>query len=216
MALVDTGLDPDIARYIASFTREPLTAMRDLRHWIDANEDPIQISPEQGSFLAFLIAATGARRVLEVGTHVGYAAMWIGWALPPEGRLTTLEIEAGRVAQARAWLGEADLLDRVEVRHVDATQEVAGLPDDSQDIVFIDALKGDYNTYLPHAVRICRRGGIVVADNTLHKGRVTLVDPPKEQTRSIKTYNETVFGRLDLGSVLLPVGDGFTLSTVRK
>lgn len=216
MALVDTGLDPDIARYIAGFTREPLPSLTELRHWIDEHEDPIQISPEQGAFLAFLISATGARHVLEIGTHVGYAAMWMGWALPPDGRLITLEIEAARVDQARQWLGKARLLDRVDVRHADATKELAAIGDDSQDVVFIDALKGDYNAYLPGAVRVCRPGGVIVADNTLHKGRVTLADPPKQQTRSIKTYNETVFGRADLRSVLLPVGDGFTLSTVRK
>lgn len=214
MALVDTGLEPAIASYISGFTREPSPVLGELREWIGEHEDPIQISPEQGAFLAFLISVTGTRSVLEIGTHVGYAAMWIGTALPADGKLVTLEIEERRVASAREWLGKADLLDRVEVRHTDAKEEVGRIADNSQDLVFLDALKGDYNAYLPDVIRICKPGGIIVADNTLHKGRVALTAPPKEQTRSIKTYNETVFGRPDLRSVLIAVGDGFTLSTV--
>jgi len=67
MALLDTGLDPAIAAYIAEFTAEPYPELAWLREWIDGHDDPIQISPEQGAFLAFLVRITKARRVFEIG-----------------------------------------------------------------------------------------------------------------------------------------------------
>jgi len=113
-----------------------------------------------------------------------------------------------------AWIDRVGLTQRIEVVADDARRVLEDVPDASQDIVFIDAFKVDYPEYLDHAVRITRPGGLIVADNTLHKGRVALADPPRAQTVSIKSYNETVFGRADLVSVLIPVGDGFTLSAV--
>jgi len=214
MALLDTGLDPAIAAYIAEFTVEPYPELTRLREWIDRHDDPIQISPEQGAFLAFLVRITKARRVFEIGSHHGYAAVWIGSALPADGRLTTVEIDPERAASARSWIDRVGLTRRIEVVADDARRVLEDVPDDGQDIVFIDAFKVDYPEYLDHAVRITRPGGLIVADNTLHKGRVALANPRRAQTVSIKSYNETVFGRADLVSVLIPIGDGFTLSAV--
>jgi predicted O-methyltransferase YrrM len=174
-----------------------------------------QVAPEQGQFLALLVKLIGARRVLEVGTFTGYSALCMAAALPEGGSLICCDIPGDYNATALRYWQEAGLAERIDLRLAPALQTLAGLEQQGQggqfDLVFIDADKANYPTYLEHALRLLRVGGLAVFDNTLWSGRVLEESPESADTRAIQALNRALKedARVDLS--LLPLGDGLTL-----
>jgi predicted O-methyltransferase YrrM len=136
----------------------------------------IQVSAAQGKQLHLLARSIGACRILEVGTLGGYSAIWLGRALPVEGRLITLEVDPHHAEVARANLANAGLADRVDVRLGAAIETLPQL-DGPFDLVFIDADKPSNADYFAHAVRLSRPGTMIVVDNVVRGGRVVDADP---------------------------------------
>jgi predicted O-methyltransferase YrrM len=134
----------------------------------------ISVTPTQGKLLRMLAETCGARRILEVGTLGGYSTIWLARALPPAGRLITLEISAGNAAVARANVDHAGLGDRVEVVVGPAaeTLERMSVADGAFDLVFIDADKSNSDVYFRAAHRLSRPGTLIVVDNVVRDGRV--------------------------------------------
>ena len=194
--------------YLSERTRGEDAFMRDLKEAAGAAGIPrIWISPEQASLMQILLRAAGAREVIEVGTLAGYSAISMARALPDDGRVRSLELEPVHAAFAREWVAKSDVAGRVEVLEGDARQTLAELPDDSADACFIDADKEGYATYLEHAVRIVRRGGLIMVDNAFAFGR--LFDPDAEdEVGAIIAFNEHMAARTDLQSIIVPLGDG--------
>ena len=125
------------------------------------------ISPEVGQFLLTLALSIGARIIVEVGTSGGYSTLWLAVAASRTGgRVTTFEIDGAKATLARRTFAKAGLGEYLELREGDARAELAAL-DGPVDIVFIDAEKRDYVTYLELAIRILRPGGLLVADNLI-------------------------------------------------
>jgi predicted O-methyltransferase YrrM len=174
-----------------------------------------QIAPEQGQFLALLVKLTGARHLLEVGTFTGYSALCMASAMPSDGSLICCDIPGDYNATALRYWQEAGLAERIELRLAPALETLAELERQGQgatfDLIFIDADKANYPAYLEHALRLLRRGGLVMFDNTLWSGRVLEDQPQSEDTRAIQALNRTLKDdpRVDLS--LLPLGDGLTL-----
>ncbi|MBO0707141.1 MAG: O-methyltransferase [Candidatus Dormibacteraeota bacterium] len=136
---------------------------------------PIQVSPNQGRLLWLLARAIGARMVLEIGTLGGYSAIWLARALPSVGRLVTLEVDPRHAAVARANLAEAGLGRIAEVLEGDATESLRRLHAQGAtpfDLIFIDANKDAYDTYLELALRLAHPGTVLVADNVVRGGAV--------------------------------------------
>jgi predicted O-methyltransferase YrrM len=132
---------------------------------------PIAVAPNQGKLLHLLARMSGARRILEVGTLGGYSTIWLGRALPPDGRLTTLELDPEHAAVARENLADAGLADRVEVLVGPAAATLATL-DEPFDFVFIDADKPSNALYVEHALRLSHPGTVILVDNTVRAGRI--------------------------------------------
>lgn len=183
---------------------------------------PIQVSPNQGRLLWLLARATGARTVLEVGTLGGYSAIWLGRALPSVGRLLTLEVDPRHAEVARANLAEAGLSGIAEVLQGDAVETLRGL--DAQgatpfDLIFIDANKDAYDTYLRLALRLAHPGTVVVADNVVRGGAVA--DPARRHpdAEGIRRFT-TLLGSLPnvQATAIQTVGvkgyDGFVVALV--
>lgn len=146
---------------------------------------PIQVSPPQGKLLHLLATVGGARRILEVGTLGGYSTIWLARALPPDGRLVTLELRPRHAEVARANLARAGLTDRVEIRVGPATDTLSALVEeagDPFDLVFVDADKEGYPEYLEWALRLTRPGSLLVFDNVVRGGRV--LDPAPDDSAS--------------------------------
>lgn len=175
----------------------------------------IHVSPEEGRLLQLLLRAVGAARVLEIGTLAGYSAVWMAYALPPEGRLITIEKEARYADVAREFLRGSGLDAIVEVRVGAALNVLEQLGSDGPfDAVFIDADKANYPRYLGWCLRHVRKGGLIIADNAYWDGRV--VDPEDREagTLGIREYNRRAAEDPRLTSLILPIRDGIVVSVV--
>ncbi|MBV7572153.1 class I SAM-dependent methyltransferase [Pseudomonas sp. PDM32] len=178
-----------------------------------------QVAPEQGQFLALLVKLTGARRLLEVGTFTGYSALCMAAALPADGSLMCCDIPGDYNAIARRYWQEAGLAGRIDLRLAPALETLAELERQGQgeqfDLVFIDADKANYPSYLEHALRLLRVGGLAVFDNTLWSGRVLETSPESADTRAIQALNQALKDDVRVDLSLLPLGDGLTLCRKR-
>jgi predicted O-methyltransferase YrrM len=131
----------------------------------------IAVSPQQGKFLSLLAAATGARRILEIGTLGGFSTIWLARGAGPDGHVTTLEYDPKHAEVARANLDRAGLSDRVEVlvgAALDSLPNVTG----PFDLVFIDADKENNPSYLEWAVKLTHPGSMIVVDNVIREGAI--------------------------------------------
>ncbi len=136
----------------------------------------IQVTPTQGKFLHLLARLQGARSILELGTLGGYSTIWLARALPPGGRLVTLELEPRHAEVARANLARAGLSQAVDLRvgpALDLLPRVAADGRGPFDLIFIDADKAGLAEYFSWSLRLSRRGSAIIADNVVRKGAVT-------------------------------------------
>ncbi|MFF9332526.1 O-methyltransferase [Streptomyces albogriseolus] len=135
----------------------------------------IAVSPLQGKLLQLLARLTGARRVLEIGTLGGYSTIWLGRALPADGRLVTLEYDPRHAEVAVRNIARAGLAERVEVRVGPALESLPKLADERPppfDLVFIDADKANNPHYVEWALRLTAAGSLIVLDNVVRGGQV--------------------------------------------
>ena len=177
---------------------------------------PIQLPPATARAVQILLRASGARRVLEIGTLAGYSAVWIARALPPGGELLTLEIDPDRAAVARSSLRDAGVADRARVHLGDALDLMAALdPEPPFDVVFLDADKERYCDYLEQAARLVRRGGLFMADNAFWRGEVLDPEGFGGLAVDIHRFNESVAADERFEATILPVGDGLIVAVRR-
>jgi caffeoyl-CoA O-methyltransferase len=164
----------------------------------------------EGRFLEFLVYATGARHILEIGTYSGYSAISMAAGLPEGGRIQTCEIDETHAEVARRYIAEAGLTDRIAV-HVGPALGTIGRLEGSFDFVFIDADKENYVNYYEAVLPRLSERGLIAADNTLWSGRVVDDSDDSEATRAIRGFNEHVRADPRVVSVMLSIRDGVTL-----
>ncbi len=163
----------------------------------------------EGQFLAFLVRATGARRVLELGTFTGYSSISMARALPDGGRIVTSDVNEETTAIARRYAEEAGVVDRIDYRLGPAIETLAGL-EGPFDLVFIDADKDAYVDYYEAALPKLADDGLILADNTLSSGTVVEDDAGK-MGEAIKRFNEHLLRDDRVECVMLTIRDGVTL-----
>jgi caffeoyl-CoA O-methyltransferase len=163
----------------------------------------------EGQFLAFFVAAIGARRVLEVGTFTGYSSISMARALPDGGRIVTCDVNEETSAIARRYAEEAGVADRIDYRLGVANETLQEL-EGPFDLVFIDADKVGYVDYYEAALPKLADGGLILADNTLASGGV-VEDEPGEMASAIKRFNDHVLGDERVECVMLTIRDGVTM-----
>jgi predicted O-methyltransferase YrrM len=181
----------------------------------------IDVSPLQGKFLHVLARATGARRILEIGTLGGYSTIWLARALPEDGNLVTLEFSPDHAAVARKNLAAAGVAEKVDLRVGSALDTLPILRDEGQvfDFIFIDADKENNAPYLEWAVKLARVGATVIVDNVVRKGAI--LDPANERSdvQGTRRFFEVAAGEKRWsGAALQTVGakgwDGFAIGVV--
>lgn len=177
-------------------------------------EAGMQISPEQGALLAFLVELVGARRALEIGTFTGYSAIVVARALGPEGRLVCCDRSPIWTAIARRYWAEAGLAERIELRlgpAVETLDELLAGGTEPFDFAFIDAAKDEYPAYFERVIRLVRPGGLVAIDNVFLSGAVAdpVADDPA--VRAVRALNEHLAGDERLAVAVVPIRDGLTL-----
>jgi predicted O-methyltransferase YrrM len=182
----------------------------------------IQVSAQQGALLHLLARSIGARAVLEVGTLGAYSTIWLGRALPPGGRLVTLEAQPTHAEVARANLGRAGLAEVAEVRLGPAAESLAQLAaagGDPFDLVFIDADKPGYPEYLSWALRLTRPGSLIIGDNVIRNGKIADPDSDDPNVLGVRRFLELIAADPRLtATTLQTVGvkgyDGLTIALV--
>jgi predicted O-methyltransferase YrrM len=155
----------------------------------------IQVAPNQGKLLHLLARLQGARRVLEIGTLGGYSTIWLARALPPDGRLITLEISPAHAEVARKNLARAGVADRVEVRVGPALETLPRLAAEGLgpfDLVFIDADKQSNADYFGWAVRLARRGTLIITDNVVREGAVIDANSTDDRVQGVRRFHAAV------------------------
>jgi len=133
---------------------------------VNSSRRMLNITPDTGEFLAVLVKATGARRILEVGTSNGYSTLWLAHAAAPvDGAITTIELAPEKIEMARANFARAGVDTRITLLEGDAGTMLANLFDASFDLLFLDSKRSDYLNWWPDIRRVLRSGGLLVVDN---------------------------------------------------
>ena len=212
-------VDENLYQYILSVSLREDALLRALREETSQLEMArMQISPEQGQFMALLMKLTGARRYLEVGTFTGYSALVCALAMPDDAELFALDISEEWTAIARRYWEEAGVAERISLRLGSASETMQSMlpaEQDSFDAIFIDADKTGYAAYIQYGFELLRPGGFLMLDNVLWGCRVIDPTDDDEDTVAIRRVNEAMLAdeRFDLS--LVPIGDGLTLARKR-
>ncbi len=176
----------------------------------------MQISPDQGQYMALLTQLIGAKKTLEIGVFTGYSSLVVALALPPEGQIVACDISEEYTAVARRYWQQAGVADKIDLRLGAATASLDALiaegASGSFDMAFIDADKENYAQYYEQALALLRPGGLILVDNVLWGGRVLDSTVDDSGTRAIRALNETIHRDTRVGMSMLPVGDGLTLA----
>ena len=194
-----------------------------------ADLPPISVTPSQGKLLCLLAQMSGARNILEIGTLGGYSTLWLARALPPEGRILTLEFSAKHAEVARANFVRAGFAEKIEVRIGAALETLPQIAAEGRgpfDFIFLDANKDGYPEYLAWALRLSRPGTVIVADNVVRDGEVLQRGTKDAAVQGAQRFNamlaaESCADNPRLSSTILQtVGckgyDGFALARVLR
>ena len=176
---------------------------------------PITIKPEEGRFLQFLVRASGARRVVEIGTLGGYSGIWIARGLPAAGRLITLELEPKHAAVAREHFALAGVSGQVGIREGNAHETIKQLAAEGPfDFCFIDAEKDGYSAYLDWALKNVLPGGVIAAHNAFRQGQVLDAANTTADAQDMRAFNARWAAEPKLLATLYPAGDGMLVGVV--
>ncbi|MCI0343550.1 MAG: class I SAM-dependent methyltransferase [Planctomycetales bacterium] len=209
MSATSTLVTEQHFRYLAERTRGDDTLLRDLKKAAAAAGIPaIWISPEQASLMQILLRAIGARQVVEVGTLAGYSAIAMARALPPGGRVRTIEILPKHADFAEEWVRKSDVADRVQVVRGAGAEVLPTFAADSADAAFLDADKAGYPGYLKECLRVVRRGGLVMCDNAFAFGELFEKKPTDREVAAVRKFNDVMAATKELHSIIVPIGDG--------
>ncbi len=210
------AVDEPLYDYLTSVSvREP-AVLQALRRETAALENSVmQISADQGQFMALLVRLIGARKTLEVGTFTGYSSLAVALALPEDGRVVCCDVSPDFTRVARRFWARAGVAHKISLGLGPAVESLQRLIDSGHagtfDFAFIDADKSNYSNYVNLCHELVRPGGLIAVDNVLWSGRV--IDPAEQDkdTLAIRALNEALHHdeRFDLS--LVPIGDGLTL-----
>jgi caffeoyl-CoA O-methyltransferase len=214
------ALTDELHEYMLSVSlREPEILSRLRRETSSHPRSSMQISPEQGQFMGFLVKLLGARKALELGVFTGYSSLCVALALPADGKLIACDLSEEYTQTARRYWIEAGVEEKIELRLGPALDSMDDLLSAGEaetfDFVFIDADKEEYEAYYERALRLLRPAGLITVDNIFWSGRV--LDPKirDRETRAIRAFNEKLCRDERIDVSLVPIGDGLTLARKR-
>lgn len=211
-------IDERMAVFIDSFDRGNTPLLDEIEKYALETQVPV-IRKSMQSLLKFLLAFSKPKSILEVGTAIGFSALLMDAYSPADCHITTIEKYEKRIPLARENFRRAGAEERITLLEGDATELLPKL-DGAYDLIFMDAAKGQYIHFLPDILRLLSPGGLLVSDNVLQDGDII------ESRFAVTRRNRTIHARMreylyelkhhpQLETVILPVGDGVTLSTLK-
>ncbi len=179
----------------------------------------MQIAPDQGQLMAFLVQLMGAKKALEIGVFTGYSSLAVALALPPDGKLIACDVSEDYTAIARRYWQAAGVADKIDLRIAPALETLEELLAEGQansfDFAFIDADKSAYGDYYERALQLVRPGGLIAIDNVLWSGRVADPAVTDNRTTLIREFNQRLYQDERISLSLLSIADGLTLALKR-
>ena len=213
------GLPDDLAAYVEKIGTRLTPAQRGLREATRGHRAALmQIGPDQGQFMGFLVTTMGVRHALEIGTFTGYSALSVAQALPADGRLVACDVSTEYTDVGKPFWAQAGVTARIDLRIGPALETLETLQKEgaSFDFAFIDADKSNYDAYYERCLTLVRPGGVIAIDNVLWNGAVLDDTNQTPDTTALRALNLKLHAdpRVDLS--LLAIGDGLTLLRRRK
>ena len=210
-------LDENLYGYLLAVSSREAPILKQLRDETDKlAEASMQISPDQGQFMALLLELLGARRVLEIGTFTGYSALVMAMALPENGKIVCCDKSEEWTSKARRYWKEAGVDNKIDLRLGDALDTLDSLieagNENAFDFAFIDADKVNYPNYFERCLALLRRGGLIAVDNVLWGGSVINPEKQDDDTLAIRAFNNQLKDDSRVDISLVPIGDGLTLA----
>ena len=211
------GLSPEFYSYYQSITVQEPAILKKLREETAAHPRAImQIAPEQGQFLAFLLKLIGARNTLEIGVFTGYSSLVTALALPPEGKIIACDVSEEYTEIAQRYWQEAGVSSKIDLRIAPASitldQLISSGYSNRFDFVFIDADKGNYHNYYEKSLELVKIGGIIAIDNVFWGGKVADLEIQDNQTSKIREFNQRLYEDERINLSVVPIADGLTLA----
>jgi len=220
VAVKTLGMSDAVHKYIVRETVDEPDVLRRLREeTATLPRATMQLSPEQGQFMRWLVELIGARTTLEIGAFTGYSAACVALAMGAEGRVLTCDVSEEWTDIARRYWREAGVADQIELRLAPATDTLETLVAEGRsgsfDLAFIDADKESYPRYYELSRDLVRAGGVIAIDNTLWRGKVA--DPAERdaETEAVRAVTQRVFSDATVSASLVPIGDGLILARKR-
>lgn len=211
------GLEPHLYNYLLSVSLREPEILAQLRQ--ETAQHPMarmQIAPEQGEFMALLVQLIGAKKTLELGVFTGYSTLVVALALPSDGKIVACDVSEEFTAIARRYWQQAGVADKIDLHIAPALETLESLlaagEAETFDFVFIDADKGNYDTYYERSLQLVRPGGLIAIDNVLWSGRVADPQVQDNRTRKIRTFNQKLHQDQRITLSLIPIADGLTLA----
>jgi len=217
MSRADIKITDDLAAYVRAVSLRDTGLLKRLREETAKCPDArMQITPEQGQFMALLVHALGVRRALEIGVFTGYSSLCVALALPDEGKLVACDVNAEWTSIARRYWKEAGVDRKVDLRLRPALETLDQMLAEGAagtfDFAFIDADKANYANYYERALVLLRPGGLILVDNVLWSGRVIDNAVKDKDTAAIREFNSKLHNDDRIWLSMLPISDGLTLA----
>ena len=214
------NLSDEVYNYLLSVSLKEANILQRLREETASQHYPdMQISPDQGQFMALLIKLLNVKKIIEIGVFTGYSSLCMAMALPDDGKLIACDINEETSAIAKRYWKEAGVDRKIELRLAPATKTMDSLLDLGEsgtfDFIFIDAHKPEYKDYFERALKLLRQGAVIAVDNVLWNGNPADPKEMDEDTIAIREFNEFVFNDTRVDISLLSIADGLTLARKR-
>lgn len=206
----------ELQKYIFTYGVNEHPLQKEIREYTEknlGNSAIMQISPDQGALLQFIIKSSNIQNCLEIGTFTGYSALTIALALPENGSIVSLDIDKVNTDIAKKYWSKHSVGKKIDFILAPAleTMEEFINQDKMFDLIFIDADKKNYKNYFLKSLELLEKDGIIIIDNTLWKGKVFDLNITDDQTNSIREFNSFVRDFKGTDSMILPIADGMTI-----
>jgi predicted O-methyltransferase YrrM len=216
-----TPLSDRLYEYLLSVSVRETDLLRQLREeTAQMPQGRMQIAPDQGAFMALLVQLMGATKTLEVGVFTGYSSLCVALMLPPEGKLVACDISHKYTAIAQRYWQAAGVEAKIDLKIAPALETLDRLLAEGQagtfDFAFIDADKGNYDSYYERSLQLLRPGGLIAIDNVLWSGRVTDPSIQDPETLALRALNAKLHQDRRIQLSLLSISDGLTLALKLK
>ncbi|MBF8984786.1 O-methyltransferase [Lutibacter sp. B2] len=202
-----------VEKYIRDVLPNQNGLLKEMEEYADTNHVPI-VQPEVAKLLEVLMKIHNPKKILEVGTAIGYSALILSFA-SRESHITTIERRTDRIDTAKEYIKRAARMDSIEILEGNA-EEILLTLENKYDVIFLDAAKGQYMNFLSSSIEKLNSGGILISDNVLYKGMIAsneyVIRRKKTIVKRMRSYIDYIMNHKDLTTSLIPIGDGVAIS----